>query len=588
MKSATIESTSQIKGVSEPHFGIFAYGCNTDFASSENRFYAVISGEAHSISDETQSGKSLVSADKLLQLYKSFGDDVLKQLSGSYSFAILDKIGNKFIAAIDKFGTKPLAYTQSSSRSIIFGTTIDHIIAHPDVHANLDMQSIYNYTYFHVIPSPSTIYENVNKLEPSQCLTFANNILGLKYYWGPTFFEGKSYNKDELRERLLPTLKKSAETITINEQSGAFLSGGLDSSTVSGILSERTESPLNVFTMGFSEDGYDEISYARIAAKHFNLKLHEYYVTPNDIIEAIPKVARYYDEPFGNSSAIPTYVCARFAASTGIKTMYAGDGGDEIFAGNERYAKQKIFSMYDALPEALRKNIIDPAFMNSLTSKVPLLKKIYRYIEQASMPMPERMQSYNFMTMVRPQNIFQNDFLESINSRAPVSSLISTYNNTSAENILNKMLYLDWKFTLADNDLRKVSKMCELAGIDVHYPLLSDEIVHLSTQIPAELKLKGFNLRYYYKDALKSYLPGEIINKSKQGFGLPFGEWLKTSRLLQETVYDSLNNLASRDIYSKKFISELIDKHKKGHASYYGTMVWVLCMLEQWLYQHKK
>jgi asparagine synthase (glutamine-hydrolysing) len=164
--------------------------------------------------------------------------------------------------------------------------------------------------------------------------------------------------------------------------------------------------------------------------------------------------------------------------------------------------------------------------------------------------------------------------------------LRDTYERAPSNSLLNRMLYLDWKLTLADNDLRKVNRMCELADIKVRYPLLDHDIVELSTRVPPSSKLKGLKLRYFYKNALKEFLPSEVINKSKHGFGLPFGEWLKTSPKLQELIYSSLHRLKLRKVFRDDFLDQLIETHRHGHAAYYGTMVWVLVMLEEWLQQH--
>jgi len=590
MFSAIPDNTDHMNGQVCQNFSLYIYGAGTSFDyCQDSGIYVAICGEIK-LADNSivHTVRKSNSAQVLIDVFKKTGSNFLDLLGGEFSLVLIDSKNNTLYVAIDKIGIKSLTFSELKTGGIVFGTSLDVTIAHPLVDAEINHQAIYNYTYFHVVPSPQTIYSNIYKLEPSQCLIGVNNKFSIKNYWTPNFYEKNKFNKQSLRKELLDTLRHIAGKYSITEKSGSFLSGGLDSSTVSGILSECYDQPLNSFSIGFSEDGYDEISYARTAAKHFGLNLHEYYITPADIIDSLPLVAKNYDEPFGNSSAIPTYVCAKFASSSGINTMYAGDGGDEIFAGNDRYATQKIFAYYDLLPKNLRKNIIEPVFSKKLANRTFITRKISRYIEQASLPMPERMQSYNFLNMMTPGSVFHCDFIESVDIQSPIDLLNRTYKNTSADTMLNKMLYLDWKFTLADNDLRKVNRMCELAGINVKYPMLDDDLIMFSTRIPPNLKLKGLNLRYFFKDALSDFLPERIINKSKHGFGLPFGEWLKTSPQLQDLVYDSLTNLANRNIYSKAFINDLIIKHREGHASYYGTMVWVLSMLEQWFYYHKK
>ncbi|MDH5647874.1 MAG: asparagine synthase-related protein, partial [Candidatus Heimdallarchaeota archaeon] len=587
MFAAVMEKTGELNGEMTADFALYAYGDDAAFACcKDSGVYVAVAGTINT--EKNANSSHTDKAARLINIYKNAGEKFLSLLGGDFSLVIIDKTRQVIFIAIDKLGIKSLAYSELPSGGLVFGTTLDSVVAHPLVKDEISLQAVYNYTYFHVIPSPQTIYSNIKKLEPAHYLYSKNGKFTAVKYWSPDFYENNSCDEQSLKKELLTRLRSIAGKYDINDRSGSFLSGGLDSSTVSGILSERSDQPLKSFSIGFEEDGYDEILYARTAAKHFGLNHFEYYINPNDIINALPLVAKNYDEPFGNSSAIPTYVCAKFSAEHGIDTMYAGDGGDEIFAGNERYAKQKIFSYYDLIPTWGKEYVLEPFFSSKICNKTFITRKISRYIEQASLPMPNRMQSYNFLNMVNPGTVFNNEFFESIDPEFPAHLMADTYQSSNAKTMLNKMLYLDWKFTLADNDLRKVNRMTELAGVKVIYPMLDDELVEFSTRIPPKLKLKGMDLRYFFKDGLKDFLPEKILNKQKHGFGLPFGEWLKKSPQLQDTVYDSLNNLAKRDIYRKEFIDDLIKNHREGHSAYYGTMVWVLSMLEQWFYHHKR
>jgi len=200
--------------------------------------------------------------------------------------------------------------------------------------------------------------------------------------------------------------------------------------------------------------------------------------------------------------------------------------------------------------------------------------------------MPMRMQTYNILHTQSQNSIFNNQYLAEIDNEYPITLLSNTYNEIKDASLLNKMLYLDWKFTLADNDIRKVNTMCRAAGVEVSYPFLDNRVVHSSTNIPSNLKIKGFKLRSFYKDTYSNFLPPEIIAKSKHGFGLPFGVWLKKDTRLQNAVYEALTNLKTRSMFRDEFIDDLIHKHRSEHAAYYGTFVWVLAVLELWLHAH--
>jgi asparagine synthase (glutamine-hydrolysing) len=197
--------------------------------------------------------------------------------------------------------------------------------------------------------------------------------------------------------------------------------------------------------------------------------------------------------------------------------------------------------------------------------------------------LPDRLQSYNFLHRHSPADVFSSEFLASVDTQFTLDLQRSVFSRLEEASIQNRMLYLDWQFTLADNDLRKVSHMCALAGIEVTYPMLDDELVSFSCSIPSEWKLKGSNLRHFYKESLKDWLPRETITKKKQGFGLPFGVWMQTHKPLRELAYDNLLKLKERPYLRSQFIDEAIRMHRSGHSAYYGELVWILTVLELWL-----
>lgn len=524
----------------------------------------------------------------LIEAYRRHGESLLHYIDGHFALVILDPERQRVLLAVDRIGTHPMCYAQTNDGTLVFGSTTDAVREHPNIELKVSMQSLYDYIYFHMIPSPETVYTGIHKLEPAQCLMLENGKVRLRFYWQPAFVESSGKKFGELQDKFLKIMRDAVARCDPDEHTGAFLSGGTDSSTVSGMLAGIQPNVARTYSIGFAAEGYDEISYARIASKHFHTQQHEYYVTPQDVADAIPHIARAYDEPFGNSSAIPTYYCARMARQDGVRVLLAGDGGDELFGGNTRYAKQKVFDWYQRIPSALRSGLVEPLFVGLPFSQwLPPTRKVRSYIEQARVPMPERMESYNFLSRNDPRAIFHADFLDAVNPGHPFALLREVYQRAPTHSLLNRMLYLDWKITLADNDLRKVNRMCALAGIEVRYPLLDDKLVEFSACVAPELKLKGFKLRYFFKKSLENFLPHEIINKSKHGFGLPFGEWLKTSPQLQDVVYTSLQGFKSRGIVRQEFVDELIATHRNGHASYYGTMLWVFAFLEQWFQQHK-
>lgn len=527
-------------------------------------------------------------AEAVAEAYLKSGKAFLEDIHGTFCIAVIDARADTALIAIDRLGIYPMCYAVSQGY-FIFATGTDGVVAHPAIDRVIDPQSIFDYIYFHEVPSPGSIYKNVSKLQPGQYALFQNGKLETNFYWKLNYADSGTSNFALRKERLKELLQAAVKRAVTDGKVGTFLSGGTDSSTVAGILTEVLHKPADTFSMGFAAEGYDEMEFARITSRHFGTRAHEYYVTAQDVVDAIPLIARAYDEPFGNASAVPTYCCAKLAKEQGIRLMLAGDGGDEIFGGNERYAKQKIFEAYSIIPAMLRNGLLEP-FMLGIPGidRIPLLGKIKSYILQAKVPLPDRLESYNFLHRASLNQIFTADYLAQVNHQQPIALLRAEYGRTNASSATNRMLHLDLKFTLADNDLRKVSRMCELAGVAVHYPLLDEDIVTFAAQLPPLLKVKGLKLRYFFKEALSDFLPHETITKSKQGFGLPFGVWMQTYPPLKELAYDSLTSLRKRGYLRPEYLDGLIEQHRSEHEAYYGVMIWVLMMLEQWLQQHER
>ncbi len=508
------------------------------------------------------------------------GPNFLDLLSGPFSLALYDHESQQGLLAIDHMGCCPLAYAETTE-GLIFAGDLSTLRTHPAIDGQPDPQALLAYLYFHMIPAPLSIYRNVRKLLPGHCLLWKGGSITLDRYWQPRF-DDNPRSEAKLARLLRGTLKEAVSScIETPFATGTFLSGGLDSSTITGLFKQLSPDA-EAFSIGFAAEGYDEMEYARASARHFGVSLHEYYVTPDDVVAAIPTIAAEYDEPFGNASAVPTYYCARLAREAGKTCLLAGDGGDELFAGNDRYGKQKIFSLYERIPWWLRALLIEPVAGLDL----PLLGKIKSYVEQARIPMPDRMESYNFLHRSPLPEIFEEDFLVAIDPQWPLRHLRKLYHSPETDSLLKRMLFLDWKITLADNDLRKVNRMCTLAGMEVRYPMLQRPVVELAARIPDRLLMRGFELRSFYRHAFQDFLPASTLEKRKHGFGLPFGLWLQSDPSLQALAYDSLGSRHFSGIVKPGYLNTLKSRHQQGHASYYGVMIWVLMMWAQWAEQH--
>jgi len=525
----------------------------------------------------------------LLAGFARHGAGVLAYLKDAFTLAVVDRETGRVLAAIDRGGIGSLAWGRAGDGATVIATSADAVAAYPAMTATVRPQAVYEYLFHYAVPAPLTIYEEQQKLLPAQCLEGVGGDpdLAIRFYWEMPYTSERKGVYEEWAERFRTQIRASfARTIegVPVEKLGAFLSGGLDSSTVTGLLSEVAERPRS-FTIGFDEPKYDERPFARAAAQRFGARYHEYVPTPRDVLDLMPKIAEVYDEPYGNTSAIPAYLCARMAKEAGVQVMLAGDGGDEIFAGNERYAYMKRVERYGLIPVPVRKYLLEPVLALPGVDRLPLAGKAARLARRYAIPMPDRLYSFGYMLGADAKALFTQEWFDAIDPAESLAGVRAVYNRPRAADLLQRMMALDLKITLADNDLRKVSRMCALAGVEVRYPMLEDDLMNFAASIPSELLLPGDRLRDFFKRAMTGFLPDEIIHKTKHGFGLPFEHWIKEDAGLRDAVQDLLGAAERRSIFNQSFIRTVRHAALAPESSPFDGMAWDLAMLETWLSQ---
>jgi len=523
----------------------------------------------------------------LAEAYGRDGDALLDGLFGDFSLAVIDGARRRALLAIDRMGIGRLYHAAPRGGGLAFGATADAVAAHPEVAATLSEQGIYEYLFFFFSPAPQTIYREQTKLRAGERLVYEGGAARTETYWRMPYSDAGDADEDRLAEALRTKMKTAVgRALDDGERAriGAFLSGGLDSSTVSGLLNEAAPEPVRCFTIGFDQPGYDEMEYAALTARHFGIDHHPYYMTIEDLLDAIPRIAAAYDEPFGNSSAVPTYICARQARAAGVEIMIAGDGGDELFAGNERYVAYDIYERYNRLPYALRKRLVEPAvrILSGIADNV-VLRKGRNFLRTANTPMPDRAVAFVPFFTTPPETVFEPDFLAAIDPGGPIEGLREIFERTPSDGLVHRMMHIDLQRTLADNDLLKVGRMCEIAGVEVRYPFLDDELVAFSAGVPSRVLLAGGELRRFYKNAYADFLAPETINKTKQGFGLPTIEWMRGSPAMRDMVRDGIESFARRGFMRAAFCDHMIRNLLEGGSPYLSSSAWDVLLLELWL-----
>ncbi|MGE0744135.1 MAG: asparagine synthetase B [Rhodospirillales bacterium] len=514
------------------------------------------------------------------EAWRRFGSDFLDKLGGDFQLAVLDLAAGWALVAIDRHGIQPMCFAELSGKGVVFGATADAVRAHPAVGATVSPQGIYDYLFFYVSPAPRTIWREQRKLLPAQALSWRDGALRVDTYWKVPY--GGAADGADLSAALRETLAGAVHRSVAGEapeRVGAFLSGGLDSTSVAAYLARETAAPA-CFTVGFRDEGFDEMPFARIGAKHVGARHVEHYLTPEEAAEIVPMIAALYDEPFGNSSAVPAFACARVARAHGIALMLAGDGGDEIFAGNERYVAQlhderrrRRLGLLAGLGRRLLANGHDS---NGLVGRAGNLCR------RLDMALPARLYADNPLLRYGPDAALSDDLRATVDPAGPLALIEEAFGRAASADPVQRMMFLDLQVTLADNDLRKVGRTCELAGVRVKYPMLDDDVVALAARVPPATLLEGMELRRFYKRAMQGVLPAEILGKRKHGFGMPFGNWLRASPALRGLALDAIDRFRRRGYLRPAFLDRLTDDHRAGRDGPYAGMVWDLMMLELW------
>jgi len=525
----------------------------------------------------------------LIDRYLAVGESFLKKSRGGFRLALWDVQKETLIVAVDPFATKPIYYSVEGS-VLSFASKLSFLTQEAQVAQEIDLNAIYFYLNHSFIPAPFTIYRNIRRLEPGQYLEWKKGKLEIRQYWDILYDEDRFLSPTSAADRVYSAVEDSVRFYLgvqscCESELGAFLSGGTDSSTLVGFLSRAQSKPLKTFSVGFDEHPYNEIHYARIAASKFGVEAHECFVSADEALAALPVLAESFDEPFGNSSAIPTYFCLKTARESGVKVMFAGDGGDEIFAGNERYLGEKYFLPYDMLPAGLQ---VATKRIAAFLPGVSPLRKIRRYVERAAEPNPDRFFHYQLFLSGNAEEFFDGNFLAAVDRDSAVMVPRRHYERVGGVAPLNRLLYMDLKMCIADNDLFKVNRMAEASGIEVCFPYLDRNLAEMTGKIPAGLKLKGLKKRYIFKKAFAKLLPQEILRKKKHGFGLPSARWLRHHAGFRDMAHSLV--LDRNSLHAAYFrgcaLENLLKKHDQEKSDFYGAFIWNVMMLELWHRNH--
>lgn len=514
--------------------------------------------------------KTETDTEVIVHLYEEYQESCVQKMNGMFSFAIWDSRNEKLFLARDRIGIKPLYYYTDKDK-IVFGSEMKAIIQVKSVERQIDLSSIDQYLSFGYIPSPLSIFEKIKKLPPGHHLSIQGDSISMKKFWDIRYEYRYDRSEDEDAENIVEILKSSVQMRLVSDVPlGAFLSGGIDSSAVVAMMSKLINRPVKTFSIGFKEAKFNELEDARFIAKKFNTEHYEEIVDP-DSVNLVPKLVWYYDEPFADSSAIPTYYVSRLAREH-VTVVLSGDGGDELFGGYLRYITSNRDKLFLRLPARIRKD-----FLGAVGRILPNGFKGKNYFNYISL---NDLQRYMVKVGCFPEHIKQKlytrDFAASIGKKAP-----DHFSAVIEKDLVTKLMFYDCKTYLPDDILVKVDKASMARSLEARVPVLDYRLIEYAATIPPERKINGDNQKMIFKKALKQYLPERVFTKKKQGFGVPLEDWFRCE--LREMAYDTLlsNTALQRGYFQMNQVKYLLDEHQGGNRdnSFY---IWALLMLELW------
>jgi asparagine synthase (glutamine-hydrolysing) len=561
----------------------------------DDRMVIVCDGEfynADALCDSIGLQRGQGEASIMAAYYRKFGEGWHESVRGIFGAFLWDKHSSTAFAWTDRIGVRPVVWYEDGQR-IAVSTRIDACAALPGFQSAMDNQGLFSYLFMEMIPTPYTLYRSVRKLESGFRLRIKDGQLESKRYWNMRYPTPKLTDQAEMEQSIRNLVRSAVHAqarsgVASPDKAGAFLSGGTDSSVVAGLMSELDPGKSKTFSIGFDEPGYDEMEFARIAVRRFQTDSDEYYVTQEDVVNALPRIVAAFDEPFANSSVIPTYFCAMRGRSKGVEVMLGGDGGDEIFGGNARYSD--YYQDFSRFPKPVEWAMAMAVAVTPQSLQLGPLRKVANYLSRKNAPLHKRIHAYDLSYYLgSASGIFSPEFMRAGPYLMPHQIAERIVANAETQDELDKFLYHDLKNTLMDNDLRKVNTVTELAGIRVRYPLLDQDVVEYTGRIPTGLKVKDKALRYLYKQAFKDFLPQEIIHKTKHGFGIPVVRWMMRPGRLNEMLKDALfdGKLAQRGLFKKGFVESLYKRAEQDKSTYFGSYLYYTFFLELWLREHQ-
>jgi asparagine synthase (glutamine-hydrolysing) len=520
----------------------------------------------------------------IVHAYEQYGTDCPKHLRGMFAFAIWDERKEELLLARDRVGKKPLLYSLTRTGQLVFGSEFSALLAHPEVSRDVDEAALHHYLTFMCVPAPLTAYRAIRKLEPGHTLRYTRDgEIVMERYWEPNFNRKEKWTEEEAGERAIEVLREAVRVRLMSEVPlGAFLSGGVDSSAVVALMSQESSDPVKTFSIGFEEQDFSELHHARRVAEHIGAEHHEFIVRP-DAMEVLPTLVEHYGEPYADSSAIPTYYVSRETRKH-VTVALNGDGGDECFAGYERYAAMRLAETYRRVPAPLREGVIRQAINLLPTSEThrSRLRDVKRFASAASLPAVERyLRWVSVFDTDAKDDLYTTEFRERMRAHRAADFIAPWFARANGAGIVDASLLADTMTYLPNDLLVKVDIASMAVSLEARSPFLDHHVIEFAASLPESLKLRGRTTKYLLKKVLRQLLPAENLERRKQGFGVPIGHWFRGAMqpFLRETLLSEKH--LRRNRFKPEAVRRLVEEHTSG-ARDHSHRLWTLLMLELW------
>jgi len=521
----------------------------------------------------------------ILHLYEEYKTECLKYLRGMFAFGIWDNRKKTLFLARDRLGKKPLVYSLYNE-DLYFASEIKALLEVNEISREIDHTAIDLYLAYQAIPSPYTVFKKIKKLPPGHFLIWNNGSIDIRRYWHIDFTKKlKLSDENQYMEAMWEKLKESTKIRMVSDVPlGAFLSGGIDSSTIVGLMSEFSDHPVKTFSVGFEESDFSELQYARVVARRFNTSHNEFIVKP-DIISILPKLVWHYNEPFGDSSMVPTYYVARETRKY-VTVALNGDGGDENLAGYTRYWQtqvlEKIYNIYKKNP-FLRKEILKFFVRQYNRHPSSTFNRIWKWlddVEKSGFDYAYARRLIAFSNDLK-NKFYSEEMKEKVQNSDCLALVRDIWSSAGDICLLEKMLATDFNLYLPDVLMVKMDIACMANSLEARSPFLDNEFVELVASFPADLKVRRMTSKYILKRKLKGFLPEEIISRKKMGFGIPVGRWFRKElkQFVNEILLD--NASLSRGYFDPQAVMKMVEDHTSGRIDH-TSRIWLLIILEMW------